>query len=267
MAKQFVRRPVSWAVLRPQARLDPGDEAELRRLGRSLRSRQIHPVVARPDGTVIDGERRVRAALLDGLEELDFIVTDEALTPAEVTEIQFVSAWHREDLTGYEQWRALLAIRAARPDATHKALAELLNIDPTMVRVILSPGDCIPEVQQALLGRRIPLSACDAIARVPAEQQAELLQLKLSGASRDEIARLSRRRRNGSASAAAVRVARIRITLASGIQVTVAGEGLDLENTGDALAEARKEVRKAVDDNLDARTAQAVWRDRAKAST
>ena len=44
--------------------------------------------LAKPDGTIIAGERRFRAATMVGLKELMVIVTDEPLTQAEIRAIQ-----------------------------------------------------------------------------------------------------------------------------------------------------------------------------------
>ena len=43
--------------------------------------------------------------MLDGKpERLDVIITDEPMSPAEIKEIQLVTALHRADLTPYEQF-------------------------------------------------------------------------------------------------------------------------------------------------------------------
>ena len=72
-------KPVSWFKVGPQARKH-FEEAELRLLGESLKVKQLQPVLARPDGTLIAGERRLRAAILVGLPELMVIISDEPLT-------------------------------------------------------------------------------------------------------------------------------------------------------------------------------------------
>ena len=259
---QLTSKPLSWfktANIRRHF-----DEGELRLLGESLKQRQIHPVIARPDGTLIDGERRLRAARLAGLESLDVIVTDEELTADQATEIQLVSAFHRASLTGWEQFEGLRALQAAHPQWKQQDLADRLHISPKMVRIIASVADCIPEVQEALKERRIGISDCYALAPHPAAEQAALLARKRSGASRDELARERRRRRGGPT--ADVRVNKITCRLASGVTITVSGEALGLDEMIDALAEAQKEARRGRDQNLDARTWQAVMRDRARSA-
>jgi len=72
---QLATKPLSWFKANPQVR-KAFDDAELRALGESLRVRQLQPVLAKPDGTLIAGERRYRAAKLVGLESLQVIITD-----------------------------------------------------------------------------------------------------------------------------------------------------------------------------------------------
>jgi ParB-like chromosome segregation protein Spo0J len=54
---EITRKPLSWFKVSPQVR-ETFDEESLRRLAESLKVGQLQPVLARPDGTIIDGERR-----------------------------------------------------------------------------------------------------------------------------------------------------------------------------------------------------------------
>ena len=75
-------KPLSWFKPVPNQPRKHFDEAKLRLLGESLKLRQNDPIQAMLDGTVIDGECRVRAAPLVGLEKLDVIITDKPLPTA-----------------------------------------------------------------------------------------------------------------------------------------------------------------------------------------
>ena len=77
----------------------------LRQLAESLKERQITPLIARFDGTLIDGYQRLDAADLADIAELDVILTDEELSPQQIAVIQFESAIHRDGLTGFANWR------------------------------------------------------------------------------------------------------------------------------------------------------------------
>src|SRR5438105_702549 len=129
---------------------DPGnprksiDGEELQGLHDSLCKKQMVPLLAKADGTILDGFRRWRAAMLDGKpERLDVILTDEPLTPAQVREIQLVTALHRADLTPWEQFVGCRDWLAMNPGATAKDLAARIQRDPSMLVRILSLAKCI----------------------------------------------------------------------------------------------------------------------------
>src|SRR5436190_548241 len=102
---QLMKKGVGWFKVNPQARKDFREE-ELRLLGESLRNRQLQPVGARADGTLLWGERRLRAAKLVGLETLDVIVTEEVLSETQIRLIQLTENIHRAELSGYEKFMA-----------------------------------------------------------------------------------------------------------------------------------------------------------------
>src|SRR5580698_4769460 len=109
------------------------DEAALRSLGESLKARQNDPVQAKPDGTLIDGERRWRAATLVGLRKLDVIITDAELTDTQINIVRLTSFFHREDLSAHEKWLACQRLLELNPGWLAKDLADHLHIDPSMV--------------------------------------------------------------------------------------------------------------------------------------
>jgi ParB/RepB/Spo0J family partition protein len=126
------------------------EEDALIALGKSLRRRQWHPIVARSDGTVVDGERRVRAARLERLESLDAVIIDEAMTQTELRLAQAATAMHRADLTPGEKYELCYELLQLRTDWKEKDLAEHLCIHPSMVTRIMAASKTIPEVRQAL---------------------------------------------------------------------------------------------------------------------
>ena len=101
----LTQKPLKWFKVAPQARKH-FDEAELRQLGESLKVRQIQPVVARPDGMLIAGERRLRAASLVGLAELQVVISEEPLTESELRILQLAENLHRADLRDSEKCQA-----------------------------------------------------------------------------------------------------------------------------------------------------------------
>ncbi|MFZ1934981.1 MAG: ParB/RepB/Spo0J family partition protein [Thermoguttaceae bacterium] len=259
----MLKKPLSWFTPDPNQPRKTFDEAELRALGESMKAHgQLQPVVAKPDGTILCGERRWRAAQLVGMTELSVVIAERPLSDCEVRIIQLTENIQRTDLSGYEKWVGCAELLGMNPDWQLKDLAEHLKLDPSMVTRLLSPSKCIGAVQEALKAGKLGISDCYAISRLPEADQAGLLALKLSGASRDAIESKVRKQRNGTP---AVRVSRIKCPLPSGAVVQVSGAEISLDEAIDAMKEAVKAMQKASETGLDAKTAQAVWRDMAKA--
>jgi ParB family transcriptional regulator, chromosome partitioning protein len=255
---QLTTKPLTWLRPDPKQPRKSFEEAELLALGQSLKVRQLQPVLALPDGTLIAGERRWRAAGIVGLDKLDVIVTDKPLSETEIRVIQLTENLHRADLSGHEKWLACAELMCGNPAWQLKDLAAHLKIAESTVTKYLSPSKCIPAVQQALQEGRIGITECYTLSLLSADEQAQMLALKLAGASRQGLEAASRRQRNSHA--AVVRVDRVRLALPGGIQLLATGKGIDLGSLADALSEAQKEVRKARDQNLDVKVMQAVLR-------
>lgn len=265
---QLVSKPLNWFKTNSQVR-KAFEEDDLRRLGESLKSKQLQPILAQPDGTIIAGERRYRAAKIVGLASLlaslEVKIADEPLSDSQIHIWQLMENLLRENLTGFEQWTGCYELMCMNPTWQMKDLAQTLNLDPSMVTRLLSPSKCIPAVQKALEEGTIGISDCYSISKLPEKEQAGLLALKLSGVSRDQLEQAGRKARNGSA--AAVRSSKIKCQLASGVCVVVSGADLSLDEMIQALAEAGKEAKKARDQGLNCDTFQKVMRDRAKSSS
>lgn len=259
--RKLESKPLKWFQTAPQSRKH-FDEAELRQLGESLKVRQIQPVVARPDGLLIAGERRLRAASLVGLAELQVVISEEPLSESALRILQLTENLHRADLRDCEKWQACEELLRLNPAWANKDLAAHLKLGESTVTKYLSAGRCIPEVQEALEAGQIGITACYEISRAPEAQQAELLRLKLAGTSRDALA--DRVRKQKKQSVPQVRVKRIACPLASGLSVVVSGQEVSLDELIDALAEAQKEAKRARDQGLDAKTFSAVMKDKAK---
>ncbi len=182
-------------------------EADLLSLGASMKAHgQLQPVGAMPDGTLLWGERRLRAAQLIGLKELQVIITDRKLSDSEIRLIQLTENMHRADLTGYEKWLGCAELMSLNPQWQLKELAAHLHLDPSMVTRLLSPSKCVPAWQEALKAGKVGISDCYAASKLEEKEQSELLALKLNGASRDAIEQAGRR--NRTKAVPAVRLAR-----------------------------------------------------------
>jgi len=261
---QLMNKPLSFFKRDEKQPRKTFAEADLRSLGESMKAHgQLQPVGAKPDGTLLWGERRWRAAQLVGLKDLQVIITDKPLTEAEIRVIQLTENMHRVDLTGYEKWLACSELMGMNPQWGMKDLAEAVQLDPSMVTRLLSPSKTIPAWQEALKEGKAGLSDCYAASKLPESEQAGLLALKLSGASRDAIEQAGRKSRNGKS--AAVKVNSIRCPLSSGTTVVVKGNELSLDDAIEALTELLKAMKKASEEGIDGKTFGRVCADKAKA--
>lgn|SRR5487761_1678722 len=265
MVRKYVRKPASFARLGPNARTNLGEESKARALARSRAKGQINPLIARMDGLLIDGYRTIWGLELEGMldVELDFILTDEDLTPDQIRVMQANSAIHRESLPDFDKALVMRDTLASNPGMTKKQMAEdVFDIDPSLATRYLSIFDCVPEILDAAKAGTLSVSEWYAIHKSP--DQLATLRLKLGGASRDELERKNRKDRE--ADKPTVRACKVTISLAGGLAVTISGEKISLEEAIEAMTEAVKEAKKARGQSLDIRTFAAVMRDRARAN-
>jgi ParB family transcriptional regulator, chromosome partitioning protein len=260
---QLTARPLAFFKPDPNQPRKHFDEAALRALGESVKARQNDPVQAKPDGTIIDGERRWRAAMLVGLEELDVIITDAALIDRQINLVRLTSFFHREALSAFEKWSACQQILELNPGWLAKDLAGHLHVDASMITRLLSPSKCIPAWRDALREGKVGISDVYAASKLPESEQAGLLAMKLSGASRDAIEKAGRKTRNGQREV--VRLSRVKIAMAQGATVVVSGTALGMTAVVDLLSETLKEARRAAD-QYDVKTFQSMMKDKAKAA-
>jgi ParB family chromosome partitioning protein len=255
-------KPLSFFKTDPNQPRKHFTEADLLSLGSSMKTLgQLQPVGAKPDGILLWGERRFRAAGLVGLKELSVIITDRLLSDSEIRLIQLTENLHRADLTGHEKWMACSELMEMNPEWQMKDLAGRLNLDPSMATRLLSPSKCIEAAQDALREGKIGISDCYAISKLPPDEQAGLLARKLSGASRDSIEQEGRKARSGGKES--VRLSRVKIAMPQGVTVVVTGTSLGMAELVDLLLETIKEARKAAE-QYDVKTFQSMMRDKAK---
>jgi ParB/RepB/Spo0J family partition protein len=230
-----------------------------------LRDHQLQDIGILEDGTVLYGHRRVKAALLVGLETLTARIYEEAPTESEINLIQLAENIHRVDLPVYDKYMSCGDLLRLNPGWQLKDLAERLHLDATSVTRIMSVGKCIPPVVEALREGRINAAQQYAISKALDEAaQAEALMLALNGHSREKLDSVIRKARTVRETPEES-VGRCRLPLKSGTCITVAGSGLTLEAVSEALAQVLDSVKKAIKEGLDIKTAARVFADRAKA--
>ena len=253
---QTTRKPLAWFKPDPNQPRKTFDEAELRLLGEDMRDNgQLQAVGALPDGMLIYGHRRLAAAKLVGLPDLEVKIYDQPLTATQNKVIQLTENLSRTDLSDQEVYLVVSEVRRLEPTWQKQDLAAHLHRKPWAITRILSVDDLIPAAREAFLGKAFGFSVAYEISKAAsAQEQHELLAARLDHrASRDSIARRQRRARSGNGQPAA-RVGRIKCALPGGRTVSVSGEGLSLDEAIEAAQEWIKFAKRAVERGWDAKT-------------
>ena len=125
----MLTKPLSWFKPDPNQPRKSFNEAELRALGESMKAHgQLQPVVAKPDGTMLCGGRRLCSAQLVGMTELAVIIAEKPLSDSEVRVIQLTENMHRADLSGWEKYVGCAEWMGMNPSAQLKDLAAALSL-------------------------------------------------------------------------------------------------------------------------------------------
>jgi ParB/RepB/Spo0J family partition protein len=216
----------------------------LRQHAESLkRDGQLRPLLVLRDGTLVAGERTLRAAKLAGLTHVDVKVLEQELSPGEIKKLQLVENLMREGLSDAEIYLACKELMALNPNGLKKDLAADLHFDASMVTRILCVDELVPEAKEAFLAGKFGFSKAYAITKGPKEHQQRKLADILSGASRDEVERKARIGRGKNPDVK--QLSRVKIELPDGQSVVATGSGLNMARLAELLGQAQKEVRKA----------------------
>lgn len=213
--------------------------------------------------SLVDGERRLAAAILAGCPTVPVIVVDDITTDTEVIHRQLVLDTQRESLEPLERARALVRLIEATG----------WSIDTTARRLGLSPATisrtvAMLRLPDAILAQvangKISADAAYRLSQVdsPAEQTALAAQLCEGRLTRDGLARkLKASRRSGERHVAGL--TKSVAILGNGRSITVAGPGLTLETMMDWLEALLTRARKAKAQGLTLQTLVSALRDQA----
>jgi hypothetical protein len=259
---ELARLRADQVTLDTNYRKNLGDPLKAKALALSRITNQIHPLVATRKRVLIDGYRTIWGLeLLNRLDaELDFILTDED-RPDKIALMQGISAIQREDWPLADKCEWVIEMSKSM---TGKDLAAELGVDPAMISNWKAYDRLIPQAKEAVREERLKLRSMVSIAQLPPEGQIELLAESLSGATAEQTARESRKRRNGTDKAATVKASSIPVVLTNGIAITFKAEGLTLAMALDVLADIKQLLKDAIDHDHDARTFSALMKKRAK---
>jgi hypothetical protein len=227
---------------------------------------QLQPIGLLSDYTLIWGFRRHAAAMLrDDITHLWAAVFDQSVTEQEFQLLRATENFHRSELTPWERWQTAEELLRFNPSWKSADLAAHLHLDPGMITRLLSPGRCVPAVQDALKAGALGITDTYAMSRVPAQEQHALLAARLNGSmtNRDQLARKARKARGGNQPE--VRVGRIKCPLPGpgGRSVVVSGENLTLSDVIDTLQSVIKLARKAEQEGIGAQVFERVCKDKA----
>ncbi|MCB9918577.1 MAG: ParB/RepB/Spo0J family partition protein [Planctomycetes bacterium] len=184
--------PLDKLVCRMQVR-ELFDEEELAGLAQSIRQQGILvPLLAHREGelwVLDDGERRLRAARLVGLEAVPVLIDPRELSEAEVIQRQLVTAAQREGLKPLEEAKAIARLIEATGQSQER-VAQMLGIRAGTVSKRLKLLELPGAVQAQLEREEISASAAYHIATVRSPEEQERLGAEaVAGAlSRDAIA-------------------------------------------------------------------------------
>lgn len=185
-----VGRMVSVSDLDPNPHQPRKHLGDLSELVASVREKGvIEPILVRKHGgryQIIAGERRYRAALEAGLDEVPCVVRDA--DDAEVMELALVENLQRRDLTAFEEADGLRAL-AETFSYTHEKMAEMIGKSRSSITETLSLTAMPPQVRE--LCRLADISSKSLLLQVvrqssPEKMMAFVERLHQQGATREQ---------------------------------------------------------------------------------
>lgn len=251
--QKFIRIPLSSLDSTRQVR-EFFDSESLAGLAETLKSEgQLQPIRVRKLGDkfiITDGERRFRAAKLAGLRELEAIIEERELTPAEITERSLIANCQREDLTPLEKARGIDSLMTETGWNASEVAQRLGMSNPTVSR-LLTLLSLPEEIQEQVASGKIAPSAAAELAKVKdAERRSDLAgQLASGKLTRDEVAKAAKKPKRRS-SAPKPASERLIAMLGLGRVVSVLAPSLSMESVIELLEELLAKARKAKSQSL-----------------
>src|SRR5438128_4958700 len=125
----YERWPVDKPIVKENVRKHFGEES-LQRHSESLKKDgQLRPLLVLRDGTLVAGERTLRAAKLAGLTHVDVKILDGEIGPRRVKKLQLVENLMRDGLKDAEVYLGCKDLVADEPGLLKKDLMADLNFE------------------------------------------------------------------------------------------------------------------------------------------
>lgn len=265
MTQQIIKVPFAQCdyPTQPRSRLD---EEYCLRLGENMLAHgQKVPVIGYWRGDrfqLVDGGCRLEGARRVGMTELLALDLGKEPTRLELLLAQASIDLHRQHLPPIDRAKLFQSI-CKEQGCTARHLAGVLHVSEAAISRTLAllqlPDDLQTQVNEGALdaGRAYLLSQ-----ESDPERQRQLAA-QAGSLSREELARhVRKQKREGTPQ---VRVKRIAVPLASGVNIVASGQKLSLDDFIEALGDALKAAKKARDEGLDATTFARVMTDKSKA--
>ncbi|MCC7390156.1 MAG: ParB/RepB/Spo0J family partition protein [Phycisphaerales bacterium] len=261
----LLRVPIREIVIEGQPRRRFDAEA-LQSLAASIAASGLqHPPLCRKEGdrlVLVDGERRVRACLLLGVEEITVLVAEGAADAAEVLTRQLACNLQREDLGPIERAEGIRSLME-RGSLTAEQAGERLGLSGGSVTKSLALLKLPPAIREHVASGTIAADAGYQLSRVAdaAEQSRLAEELVCNRLTRDGLTRTLKRRRSKGSGRKAPR----RVVLPAGPArtITLTGESLSIDELVECLEGLLAGARKARSQGLSLETFARAARDRA----
>ncbi|QJW98487.1 ParB/RepB/Spo0J family partition protein [Frigoriglobus tundricola] len=253
------------------------DPSYCRALGENIRTNgQKVPIIGFFVGErfqVADGGCRVEGMRIAGLTEVLALDWGKEPTPSDLLMAHASIDVHKQFLPPLDRARLFRSLLDAR-GCTAKQLADELSISDSLVGKYLSLLSLPADLQEQVTTGALEFGKACVLPQEPDPFRQRELAAVAPNMSRDAFAALVRKGRQPSHSAPqtgpirttpSVKLARVRCPLSTGATVVVSGPEMTLGDLIEALSSALEAARKANKDSLDVKTAEKVWKDKAKA--
>ena len=257
----YERWPVEKPIVKENVRKQFNNESLQHHAESFKRDGQLRPLLVLRDGTLVAGERSLRAMKLAGFTHVDVKVLEGEVSPSEVKRLQLIENLMREGLSDSEIYLACEDLAALNPEMLKKDLMAELHFDASMATRIFCVDGLIPEAKEAFLNGAFGFSKAYVIAKGSTEEQQQKLAGILAGATRDQVERQIRMSRSKNP---AVKLSRVKIAMPQGATVVLAGSALSMADVVDLLSQTLKSA-KAAAEQYDVKTFVSMMRDKAKA--
>lgn len=248
-----------------QVRQDFSDETQ-QGLMRSIEEVGLmFPIVVRREGdgfTILDGERRFRAAVALKWKTIPAIVEEKALSGGAVIQRQLIANCQRDDLTPMEKARGIGSLME-ETGWNASEVASKLGMSNAMVSRLLALLALPQAIQEQIVAGNIGASAAIELSKVqdPAKQQDLASQVASGRLTRDGIAKAAKARGRSSSGSGKPPSGRLIAMLGLGRVVSIIAPALSLDGIVELLEELLAKARKAKAQSLSVATFQMLLQD------